>query len=160
MSRAFTPFQLVRDPWAPIFETFRALGNPLGAAPSFREPAPLSVWVGDDDVVVRLELPGVAPEAIEVALENDLLAIRAERGQAAPREGEIAHRRERPWGRIERRVELPYRVDSSRVDARYEHGVLEVKLPRAVEDKPKVIEIRVAPSETSGSRPATDVSGT
>lgn len=136
--------ELSRDPFAHLFRAFRdAASAPLGA-PVLPTGAPLNVWVSEEDILVHLEVPGVRPEEIEVSLEGPHLRIR---GQRKPRElgaDERFHRRERSAGTFERYVQLPYRVDADRVEARCELGVLEVRLPRAESDKPRTIEVRAA----------------
>ena len=59
-------------------------------------------------------------------------------------EGAVIHHRERGFGEFSRSFRLPFRIDASGVDARYQHGVLEVKLPKAAEDRPRKVPVLTA----------------
>ena len=99
---------------------------------------PVDIEEGEDGFVIRADLPGVPPEAIEVAMVDGALTLRGERspedsGQAA------ALRRERPRGRFYRRFSLPDGVDVAAINARSEHGVLTVTIPRRSAANPRRI---------------------
>ncbi len=96
-----------------------------------------------DAVTVRMDLPGHDPKGIHVDVENDVLTVRSERkSETNQREGR-AHRSERSYGLYARSFVLPGTVDASKAEARYEHGVLTVTLPKHEEAKPKRIDIKV-----------------
>lgn len=101
------------------------------------------VWVSDEDALVTFELPGVKREDVHVSVEGDTVTVKGERRLAEPGDGETYHRRERGYGKFERSVEVPFRVDSDKVEAKYENGVLHVRLPRAPEYRPRQIEVKV-----------------
>jgi HSP20 family protein len=109
----------------------------LAAAGGF--PA-VNVYAGRDGIAVVAELPGVAKEDLEVQAHRDTLTVRGARRPASEQEGAY-HRRERRSGTFTRTIQLPYRVDPSRVEARLEDGVLRLSLPRPEEDKPRRIAI-------------------
>jgi HSP20 family protein len=93
---------------------------------------------------VTLDVPGVDPKAIQIQVEEQVLTVQAERRQAAqPREGSV-HRSERPTGTFYRSFSLPGSVDGTRVEARYDAGVLTVTLPKREEAKPRTIHVKVA----------------
>lgn len=92
---------------------------------------------------VKVDLPGHDASSIEVKLEEGVLTIRSERRLEKAAEGETVLRRERVSGAFSRSFGLPTTVDPSRVEAKFEHGVLTVTLPRREEARPRVIEVKV-----------------
>ncbi len=100
----------------------------------------LNAWTGEDKLVVSAELPGVDPEELDISVKNQVLTMRGSR-KLKDEDGQY-HRRERSGGGFTRTLDLPYRVDAEKVEARMENGVLFVALPRAEEDKPRKIEVK------------------
>ena len=96
-----------------------------------------------DSFVVRAELPGLTEKDLELTATATTLALRGERKVEAP-EGYSTHRSERSSFRFARTFELPAKVDSGRVEARLEHGVLTVTLPKAPEAQPKQISVKAS----------------
>ena len=82
-------------------------------------------FVKDDVLNVRVDLPGVDPKAVEVSLDDDVLTIRGERKS----ERTEATYREVSYGRFERRIRVPDGVETDKIAAKYEHGVLHVTVP-------------------------------
>jgi HSP20 family protein len=109
------------------------------AAPSY--PA-MNVWTNEEGGVVTAELPGLAPEDIDISVQDDTLTLRGRREPDELEEGAAYHRRERGTGAFARTVQLPFRVEGDKVEATFEKGVLNISLPRAEEDKPKKIAIK------------------
>ena len=97
-----------------------------------------------DAIHVRLDVPGIDPKALEVKVEKDTLLVRGERKADERTEGETYHRAEVRYGAFERSFGLPVTVDGSKADARYESGVLDIRLPKREEAKPRTIEVKVA----------------
>ncbi|MFQ5852107.1 MAG: Hsp20/alpha crystallin family protein [Candidatus Binatia bacterium] len=104
--------------------------------PAEREESDLTSWLPpmeayekDGYYIVRLDLPGVNPKDVEVSVENDSLIIRGERKKAEEAQEKGYHYRETASGRFERRLELHKDVDTNKVAARYENGVLEISMP-------------------------------
>lgn len=102
----------------------------------------LNLWTGEDGVVVTAELPGLDPENIDISVEGDTLILSGDRQLEALQEGGTYHRRERRHGKFDRAIQLPCQVESDRVEAVFEKGVLHISLPRAEEEKPKKIAIK------------------
>lgn len=94
-----------------------------------------------DSFVISLDAPGVAPEEIEVTLEDGILAAKGKRGEARGPDEKGFHRLERHTGTFYRRFALPDNIDASRVSAKGEHGVLEIVVPKR--EKPKATRITV-----------------
>jgi HSP20 family protein len=108
-----------------------------------REFAPATdIYETESGVTLQVDLPGHDPKSIEVKVEKGVLTLRSER-KANPAAKDSARRLERGFGVYTRSFKLPDTVDANNVDARYEHGVLTLTLPRKEEAKPRVIEVKV-----------------
>lgn len=104
----------------------------------------LDVYQDKDLVLVKVELPGVKKEEIEITLHDGVLSIAGERKHEAEAKQGDSFRSERVFGRFHRSVALPTPVDSTRVAAAYKDGILTVTLPKAEEAKPKQIQVNVS----------------
>lgn len=109
------------------------------SAPTF--PA-VNIWASDQDVIVTAEVPGVDPANLDITVAENILRLTGSRKPEELKPGEVSHRRERASGEFTRSFRLPYAVDSGKVEANCEKGVLKVRLPRAEEDKPRKIAIK------------------
>lgn len=104
----------------------------------------LDVFDDKDNLVVKVELPGLNKDAINISLDKGVLTVSGERKQEREtKEGE-SFRSERYFGKFHRSVTLPTAVDSSKVSAAYKDGILTVELPKAEEAKPKQIAVSVS----------------
>jgi HSP20 family protein len=140
LAHAFDRFASLRDEMDRLFD--HSLGPVFRTPGSFSRWAPaLDVYQDKDQFTVVAELPGLKKENIELSLQDGVLTISGERKQE--KEGEEGYRNERFFGRFQRSVTLPASVDSSKVKATYEDGILKVVLPKAEEAKPKKIEVSV-----------------
>jgi HSP20 family protein len=101
----------------------------------------LDVAEDKDNYRVRVELPGLKREDIEVALDDGTLVISGERKAEAHVEGTAIHRQERYYGKFSRALTLPSAVAADKVTANYRDGVLTVTVPKAEEAKPKTIAV-------------------
>jgi HSP20 family protein len=108
--------------------------------------APTDVSEDENSLQISMELPGVEPDNVRLSLENNTLTIRGEKRQQVDENNERIHRFERVYGIFERTFVLPNTVDADKIDARFENGVLLVRIPKAERARPR--EIRV---NTSGS---------
>jgi HSP20 family protein len=97
-----------------------------------RNESPVGSWVPriethrkENEYVVRLDLPGVNPDEVEVQAEGNLLTIKGERKT----ETKNADYQETYYGKFERSVTLPQGVEADKISAQYQHGVLEVRVP-------------------------------
>jgi HSP20 family protein len=95
----------------------------------------------DDDVVVRVELPGLEEKDISVTVVNDWLTVRGEKRFEREDQNAEYHLFESAYGAFERRFPLPCAVKSKRAKARYRNGVLTVRMPRAEHAKRKQIRV-------------------
>jgi len=103
----------------------------------------MDVYEEKDELVVKVEVPGVGKDDIAINLEGDLLTIKTEKKAEAEKEGTSYYVRERRFGEYQHTVTLPLPVDAGKISASYENGLLEIRLPRAEEAKTKKIEIKV-----------------
>jgi HSP20 family protein len=123
-----------------LFDEFtRGLGAPAAGA----EFAPtLDVSETPTEWRVRAELPGVAPEAVQISVTGNVLSLAGEKKSEADETGENWRRSERRYGRFARTLEFPSDVDASRVEARAKNGVLTIVLPKAEASRPKTITVK------------------
>jgi HSP20 family protein len=136
------------DPFLAEFDrlTHRTLGAPaIGTADA--AGMPMDVIRRGDELIVRLDLPGVAADKISVTVENHTLTVTAER-QASFGEGEQVLVQERFDGTMTRRLRVPDWVDGNNVDADYHDGVLAITLPLAEQAKPRKVEVRTGGHST------------
>lgn len=114
----------------------RLLESPLtGWAPA------LDVQEDKDNFSVRVELPGMKREDIEVSLHEGALVISGERKEEKLQAETTVHRQERFYGKFSRALTLPAAVAGDKVKAQYKDGILTVTLPKAEEAKPKAITV-------------------
>ncbi|HEY7537622.1 MAG TPA: Hsp20/alpha crystallin family protein [Gaiellaceae bacterium] len=101
----------------------------------------LDAWETEDAVVYAFDLPGVAQDKISVEVEDGALTVTAERERSAEVSEERYHRFERRHGTFSRTVALPQGVSEDAIAASYKDGVLEIRVPKPEQAKPKKIEI-------------------
>jgi HSP20 family protein len=127
-----------------LFDNF--LGRPAtGAAAAGRAWMPaVDMSETKDDLVLRVEVAGVREKDVAVSITGDLLTIRGERrwNEEEARDQKVLHV-ERAYGQFERLIQLPMAVQADKVKASYRDGVLEIRLPKAEELKPREIKIDI-----------------
>ncbi len=101
----------------------------------------LDVYEDKDNLYVRVEVPGMKKEDIEISLHNASLSIAGERKSEESFKDAEVYRAERFFGRFQRTVTLPSPVATDKVKAHYQDGILTVMLPKTEEAKPKQIEL-------------------
>lgn len=101
----------------------------------------LDVWETDSEVVYAFDLPGIPEEKISIEVKDDTLTVSAERERTEEVKDENLYRFERRYGTFSRAVGLPQGVDQDKIQARYENGVLEIRVPKPEEQKPRKIEL-------------------
>ncbi|RPF44650.1 HSP20 family protein [Streptomyces sp. Ag109_G2-6] len=127
----------------PFLELDRLTQQVLGTG---ARPAamPMDAFREGDAFVVEVDLPGMDPGSIDLAVDQDVLTIRAERRTTASGDGSDVLITERPSGTFSRRLFLGETLDTERIEASYEGGVLRLSIPVAEKAKPRKIEIRAA----------------
>jgi HSP20 family protein len=125
-----------------LFDSF--FGRPTQSGVSERVWAPVAdMHETKDELVIKLDLPGMNEKDIQLSITGDLLSVRGQRLQTQEVKEESYYRSERWAGRFERTFQLPIPVQTEKVRATYRDGVLTVTLPKVEEVKPKDIKIDV-----------------
>lgn len=109
---------------------------------------PLDVWETEDELVYAFDLPGVAEDTIELEVQDDTLTVSASREQVHEESGDRFYRFERRHGTFSRAVGLPQGVDESKIAAAYSGGVLDVRVPKPEEAKPRRIRLTTESAKT------------
>lgn len=110
----------------------------------------VDVYEDEQKITLKLEIPGVNQEDVDVRLENNTLTIRGERKFEKEEKEENFHRIERRYGSFARSFALPNTVDTENVHASYDNGVLKIELSKGAEAKPKQIKVNVTGAKTLG----------
>ena len=113
-----------------------ALGNTAFAPP-------VDVYEDEHSVTLKIEVPGIDEKDIDVRIENNTLTVHGERKFEKEEKEENYRRVERQYGSFTRTFTLPTTVDSEKVSATYDKGVLKIALPKKAEAKPKQIKVNV-----------------
>lgn len=125
------------------FDPFNELDRLTGSLLQFRPGPrfmPVDLYRESEDYVLNADLPGIDPGSVDVDVDGQLLTIRAQR-TAATREGAKWLVQERPTGTYLRQFSLGEGVDTERISASYDNGVLSVVIPVSEKAKPRKIEI-------------------
>jgi HSP20 family protein len=101
----------------------------------------------DDHYVLRADLPGLSEDNVKIELEDNVLTISGERKSEHEERREGYHRVERASGSFARSLTLPEGVDPEAIEASFERGVLEVRIPKPAERKPHRVSIQVGGGE-------------
>lgn len=145
------------DPWGDIAALQRDVSELFnrtlpGTTPTARTQAnalpPIDAFRTDEALVVRVDLPGLRPQDVDVSVEEGMLTVSGER----PKDdvGEDAWvRRERPTGYFERSFSLPEGTDAEHISAAFNNGVLELQIPHPPERKPHKVQIE---ADSSGEQ--------
>ncbi|HEY3065196.1 MAG TPA: Hsp20/alpha crystallin family protein [Methylomirabilota bacterium] len=140
------PFRNVTDIQGEVnrlFDSFFGRPASTGAAMERGWAPAVDLYETKDDLVVTFEVPGVREKEINVSITGDLLTVRGERQFGHEADDGSFYRVERTYGKFERNIPLPVPVQPDKVKANYRDGVLEVRLPKAEEVKPKQIKVDV-----------------
>jgi HSP20 family protein len=104
---------------------------------------PVDIYEDDQKLVLKLEVPGVKEDELDIQVEGRTLTVRGERKFSSEENQENFHRVEHRYGTFARSFTLPNMVDAESVKATYDAGVLEVSLAKKAEAKPRQIKIGV-----------------
>ena len=103
----------------------------------------VDIYEHEGNIVLTAELPGVDPKDVDIRVENNVLTLRGERKWSDEVQRESYHRVERAYGSFARSFTLPNVVDTEKIKADFEDGMLKLVLPKREEAKPKQISINV-----------------
>jgi HSP20 family protein len=153
----FTPFRtpltdiaLLQNRLNSIFHDFARPSGESESLATGQFVPPVDVYEDAQKVVLKLEVPGIKQEDLDIRLENQTLTIKGERKFEAEEKEENFHRIERRFGSFSRSFSIPQTVDTDSVTASYEAGVLTVALGKKAEAKPK--QVKIAVGSTQGSK--------
>jgi len=96
----------------------------------------------EDAIVVKVELPGLQVEDIDVSVHGDTLILSGEKKEVQEDQKENYYHVERRYGRFQRTVALPTSVEAGKIEAKHRDGVLTVTLPKSEQAKPKRITVK------------------
>jgi len=113
---------------------------------------PVDVYEDAQQLVLKLEVPGIKQEDLDVRVENQTLTIKGERKFEKDEKQENFHRIERRYGTFTRTFTLPQTVDTNAPKASYEHGVLAISLPKKEAAKPRQVKVEIGAS-ANGAQP-------
>lgn len=122
-----------------LFENWEGTNTPRAFAPAY--PA-LNVWEEEESLWVEAELPGLTPEDLDIQITGgNQLTLKGERKPQTVNSGKL-HRQERGFGKFVRAIHLPYPVDSDKVEARFDNGVLRIRLAKHQAAMPRKIAVK------------------
>jgi HSP20 family protein len=136
-----TPFEDVAGLQKRLNSIFNDFVGPDTSSASF-VPA-VDVYEDPEKLVLKLEIPGVKQDDMDIRLENQTLVIRGERKFESNEKAENFHRIERRFGSFVRTFTLPQTVDAESVTATMDEGVLTISLTKKAEAQPKQIKVQM-----------------
>jgi HSP20 family protein len=126
----------------------RRFDGHLSTAPSswksFNWGVALDVVESDDEYLIKASLPGINPDDLEITFSDNKLTIRGEVKEEEELDEAHYHLRERRYGTFTRSIKLPSGIESDKIEAKYDSGVLKLHLPKVEEVKPKKISIKTS----------------
>ena len=145
-NRSWNPWTDLMSLQQEVNRLFEGMGMPSGArtgllGTDFMPPVDLAR--DKDRVLVRVDLPGMKREDLDITIQKNHLFIRGTKKHELDDSDKHFHRRERFFGSFERVIELPNPVDADKVTASFTDGVLEVTCPIREEAKPRQIAVEV-----------------
>jgi HSP20 family protein len=114
----------------------------------------VDVYEDEHSVTLKIEVPGIDEKDIDVRIENNTLTVHGDRKIEKEEKEENYRRVERQYGSFTRTFTLPTTVDSEKVSATYDKGVLKIALPKKAEAKPKQIKVTVGGEKTVAANAA------
>ncbi|GID98599.1 Hsp20/alpha crystallin family protein [Amorphoplanes digitatis] len=137
---------LVRtDPFQELDRLTRQMfGDPQPGTWSRPVAMPLDAYRTGDEFIVAFDLPGVTPDSIDVDIERNVLTVKAERRPLDLGDDAQLHTSERPLGVFSRQLILSDVLDSERIQAGYDNGVLVLRIPVLEKAKPRKVNVAVS----------------
>jgi len=132
MNRVFDRF-FTRDNWSDEESMSQAGWYPI-----------VDISENNDEYILNAELPGLKKEDIHISYTNGVLKLEGERKKEMEKEGTDYHRLERVFGKFCRTFRLPNTVKSEKISADFKDGILNIRLPKVEEVKPKEIEVKIS----------------
>ena len=149
----YREFNTVQERLNRLFNASFNEGRDESLSSSSFAPA-VDVYEDEHNVTLKIEVPGIDEKDIDVRIENNTLTVHGERKLEKDEKEENYRRIERRYGSFTRTFTLPTTVDTDSVTANYEKGVLNVRLAKKAEAKPKQIKVNVGSERTlEGKQP-------
>lgn len=142
--------EMMKWPYVPVLGSFRDEMNKLFQSFPGRNATgmglvpPLDISETDENILVKVEAPGIEPKDIDISVSGDTLTIKGEKKLEKEEKGKNYHFVERSYGSFSRSVGLPTPVNSDQVKAEYKKGILEITLPKSEKSKAKKIPVKVS----------------
>ncbi|MBN1406766.1 MAG: Hsp20/alpha crystallin family protein [Calditrichaceae bacterium] len=115
-----------------------------GQLQSYSDMTPIvDVEETDQAFLITAEVPGIKKDDIKITFENNYLTISGEKKVEKDRKDKNFHHMERSFGKFSRTLGIPAGVMLDKIEAEYDQGILNIKIPKAEEAKPKQIEVKV-----------------
>jgi HSP20 family protein len=137
------PLAQLRDEFDQLFDRFLTRwAEPFGEGPGLDRPWALDLEEGDQEVVVKAEVPGFEPNDLDVQVSGNVLTVKAEhKEEKNGKEGNGGYAKQ-CYRSFRRSVSLPPGTDPDRIEAHYKNGLLEVHLPRSEHARGKRIPVK------------------
>jgi HSP20 family protein len=113
---------------------------------------PVDIYETEQNIVLKLEVPGIDQKDLDIRIENNTITVRGERKFESEVKEENFHRVERRYGNFQRSFSLPNTVSTDNVTADYENGILKITLAKRAEAKSKQIKVNVGGTKTIESK--------
>ena len=146
MSQQWNPLQdlmVLQDRMNRLFEDATQRRSERGSGDEFERadwtPA-ADIYETESGYIVAMDLPGINRDALEIDIDDNRLVVKGTRAISESKQ----HRTERPRGRFVRSFSVPASVDQGKIGAEYKEGVLQIRLPKRTEQKPKKIDIKIS----------------
>ena len=140
------------DPFRELASFFENFTEPTGkdqlTVGSFVPP--VDVYEDEQNLILKLEIPGLNDEDVNVSVENNTLTVQGERKFEKEEKEENFHRIERRYGSFVRTFKLPNTVDAEKVEASYDKGILKITLAKRAEAKPRQIKVGIGQKTHQG----------
>src|SRR3954451_21491407 len=128
-----------------LFNTFFDTPTSGNANGLRRWVPPMDLVETDEQFVLRADLPGLSEDDVSIELEDNVITVSGERKAEHEARKEGYYRVERAYGAFHRQLTLPEGVDPEAVEAAFDKGVLEVRIPKPEQRKPRKVEIKAGP---------------
>jgi len=127
------------DRMSRLFHDF--LGQEKGTTASMWGP-PLDMLETENNIIVKAELPGIDPKALDISISGDMLTLKGEKKADKEEKSEYYYCCERVSGEFSRSITLPSSVDKDKIDASYNNGILKIEMQKIPEAKSKKIAVK------------------
>ncbi|MBF2017998.1 MAG: Hsp20/alpha crystallin family protein [Rivularia sp. T60_A2020_040] len=114
---------------------------------SFSKVPAAELWETNEAVNLKIELPGMNTKDLDIHVTENAVSIKGERKQESTTEENGTKRTEFRYGKFERIIPLPARIQNTDVKADYKDGILNLHLPKAQEEKNKVVKVNLEPTD-------------